>query len=68
MMVDNDTDPVLFYRAIIHSHSFFTENRKYLFALLSSHSIWQDYNRWSNAVSCVVSSRVIAEKESFRRI
>ena len=54
MMAQNDNDSAVFCKIVFLAHVFYTEDdhskRRYLTHFLENHSIWQDKERWIDAV------------------
>lgn len=71
MVMEEDTDPVVFYKIVVLSHSFYCQSSKrrvFLYDYISQNSIWQDKERWLKAIDCGIYSRKMAERESFYRL
>ena len=67
MMMQDDNDSVVFCKIVVLAHVFYTENetgkRAYLTHLLENHAIWQDQNRWIEAIEAATSTKIQLDQE-----
>lgn len=72
MMMQDDIDSAVFCKIVVLAHVFYTEDetgkRKYLTHFLENHTIWQDQNRWIEAIEAATSTKISADQEYSRSL
>ena len=67
MMMQDDNDSAVFCKIVVLAHVFYTEDeigkRKYLTHFLESHAIWQEQNRWIEAIEAATYTKIQADQE-----
>lgn len=71
IMMEDDHDSLVFCKLVVLSHIFYSEDtegkRAYLSDFISSHNIWNDRNRWIEAIEYATVSKIAADKESVHK-
>ncbi|CAG9332307.1 unnamed protein product [Blepharisma stoltei] len=71
MMTDDDEDPITFWKIVVLSHEYYTEDsgkkRKYLSQFINSHTIWNEASRWIQAIGCAIQTKLEADKASLEK-
>lgn len=72
MMMETDTDPITFCKLITFSDKFYTETpddkKQFLSNLISSHCVWSDTNRWTQAIICAIQAKLEADGENSQQL
>jgi hypothetical protein len=72
MVIDGDSDPVIFYKIISLSQVFHTltnnGRKKYLNTVIANHNIWSDRFRWESTIEWITQAKIAADKESLSKL
>lgn len=67
MMMQEDNDSAVFCKIVVLAHVFYTEEeggkRRYLTYFLENHAIWQDQNRWIEAIEAATWTKIQSDQE-----
>ncbi|CAG9330410.1 unnamed protein product [Blepharisma stoltei] len=67
--LEKDFNDTYFYKIVMYSHLFYaiTQSKKFLYEIISSHSIFKNQNNWIQTIDEVVNKKIIMENEQFHR-
>lgn len=72
MMIQKDNDSVVFCKIVFLAHVFYSEDengkRKYLTHFLENHAIWQEKDRWIDAIESATHNKIQTDLEYSKMI